>query len=171
MKRVFGLLLMAVFAVGSLQAQSVGKFLKSLESGDDYAVVTVNKEMFKLISSMDIEFEEEGLKDLIDGIKQLKVYVKEDGAEKDDFVKLKSLAQEAKMTELMSVSGGDEEVHLFTKYSDGSSMVEDLLLLVHEGTENVFIEITGKVDMKQLGKLTNKVGIGGLEHLNKVDKP
>ena len=169
MKKMFAIILALIITVGA-DAQSLKSFFKSLEDGDEYAVVSVNKEMFKMLASFDIDVDDEvSLKDLISGINKLKVYVKDDGADLEDFNKLKSIAEANNMSELLSVKDGNQRVLLYTNRSDDSDMVKDILLLVSEENENVFIWLDGKIDLKQVAKLAKKLDIGGLKHLEKIN--
>lgn len=161
----------ALFLSMNVDAQSIDKFLNNLEAGDEYGVVTVNKEMFKLIASMDADFdEEEGLKELVKNIKLLKVYILEDGASLEDFNKLHALAKASSMTELLSVKDGAERVYLYTNSTGDDDYVKDILLLVRDEGQNVFIKMDGSVNLKSLSKLTDSMNIDGFEHLKKIDR-
>lgn len=162
----------AAFLIGtSLMGQSIERFLNSLEDGDDYGVVTVNKEMFKLIASMDADFnEEEGLKELVKDIKLLKVYILENEASIEDFKKLHDMARSSNMTELLSVKDGAERVYLYTNSSGEDEYVRDILLLVRDEGQNVFIKLDGKINLKSLAKLTDNMDIEGFQYLKKIDQ-
>ncbi len=77
----------------SINAQSVSSFFERLEDGDDYAVITINKEMFRMIASFDAETDDEGVKDLIKNIKRVRVFVNDETAEYTDFKELKAISQ------------------------------------------------------------------------------
>ena len=154
----------------SVSAQSLTSFFNDLEDRNDIAIVSVNKEMFKMIAAMDVDFEDAGLKELIKGINSLKIYIQEDNADNEIFKQARSLAQNASMAELLSVKDGIEKVYLYTDSSGNSEYVKNLLLMVHDEDQNVFIRIDGTIKLSELSKLTDKVGIDGLEHLKKIDK-
>lgn len=154
----------------SVSAQSLTSFFNDLEDRNDIAIVSVNKEMFKMIAAMDVDFEDAGLKELIKGINSLKIYIQEDNADNEIFKQARSLAQNASMAELLSVKDGSEKVYLYTDSSGNSEYVKNLLLMVHDEDQNVFIRIDGTIKLSELSKLTDKVGIDGLEHLKKIDK-
>ncbi len=170
MKKIF-FVIAALFIGTALPAQSIDKFLKGLEDGDQYGVVTVNKEMFKLIASMDADFnKEEGLKELVKDIKLLKVYILEDGATIEDFSKLRDLAVQSKMTELVSVKDGSERIYLYTNSTGDDEYVRDILVLVREDNQNVFLKLDGKINLKSLAKLADNMNIEGLDSLKKLDQ-
>lgn len=169
MKNIFSLSFAILLSL-SMSAQSINSFFNDLEDRDDIAIVSVNKEMFKMIASMDVQFKEEGLSDLIKGINSLKIYIQEDNADYELFKKVRSMAQGASMAELLSVKDGSERVYMYTDSDEGTDYVKNLLLMVHDDKQNVFIRLDGKVNLKELSKLTDKMGIDGLEHLKKIDQ-
>lgn len=168
--KTFITIIIGLFLSASLGAQSMNSFFNDLEDRDDIAIVSVNKEMFKMIAAMDVDFEEEGVSELIKGINSLKIYVQEENADYNIFKQARSLAQGASMSELLSVKDGSERVYLYTDGSGDTDFVKNLVLMVHDGDQNVFIRMDGNIKLSELSKLTDKVGIDGLEHLKKIDK-
>ena len=156
--------------ITSLNAQSISSFFERLEDGDDYSVITINKEMFRMIASFDAEFDDEGVKDLIKNIKRVRVFVNDETATSEDFKELKSLASSTSMTNLISVKDAGERVELFTIPTNNDKYVDGLILLVHEEDQNVFIEIDGKINLDDLAKLTEKMDIDGFDQLKKIGK-
>lgn len=168
-KFFLSLALIAIFSA-SVNAQTINKFFDRIEKGDDYAVISVNKEMFRMLSSMNVELDEPGLKELIAGIDMLKIYVKENGANSADYDEIKSLAQSSTMNNLLSIKDGSEHVFLYTVPGSSEDIVKSLLLLVKDTDQNVFIKLDGNINLKYLSKLTDKINISGLENLKKIDK-
>lgn len=168
MNKLMITLLMAVMSL-SVNAQSINKFFDDLEDRDDVAIVTVNKEMFKMIAAMDEDFKEEGLEELIKSINHLKIYVDEEGASYEEFKQIRTMARDKSMAELLSVKDGAERIYLYTDKSDGEHYVKNLLFMMHDGDQNVFIRLDGRVNLRTVSKLTDKMGIDGLEHLKKID--
>ncbi len=169
MKKIISLLSTTLLLV-SLQAQSINNFLSGLEDGDDYGVVTINKEMFKMISAFDVDLgdDEDAIRDLIRDINKVRVFINEENGTYDEYKEIKGIAQGSSMENLVSVKSGGERVDLFTNPTNSDNIVEGLLLLVREGSQNVFIHIDGKINLKHLAMLTEKLDIDGLEYLNKV---
>ncbi len=160
----------SLLATIAIEAQGVSQFLNKLEDGDDYAVVTVNREMFKMLAAMDIEMEEPGLKELIRSIKLLKVYIKDDGGAIEDFNNLNNLAKSSSMNNLVSVKDKSERVMLYTGASKSDEIVDGILLLVHDDNENVFLQIDGLINLNHLSSLAKNMDIKGLDSLKKIDK-
>ncbi len=151
-------------------AQSLNSFFNDLEDRDDVAIVSVNKEMFKMIASMDVDIEGADVQEMIKDINSLKIYVQDENADYETFKTARSIAQSSSMSELLSVKDGSERVYLYTDQSDGNNFVKNLLLMVHDTDQNVFIRLDGKVNLDDLSKLTDKIGIDGLEHLKKIEE-
>jgi len=72
------------------------------------------------------------------------------------------------MESLVTVKDGSERVELFTNPTSKDDIVDGILLLVREGSNNVFIHIDGKINLSHLAKLTESLDIDGLEHLGKI---
>ena len=167
-----GVLFVALFLSATLSSQSINSFLERLDDGDEYGVITINKEMFKMLAGMDIDMgeDEEVIKDLIGGINKVRVFLNEDNGSYDDYKEIKGIADGTSMDNLLSVKDKGERVDLFTNPTSSDGVVDGLLLLVHEETSNVFIHIDGTINLNHLAKLTDKLDIDGLEHLKKIDQ-
>ena len=167
-----GIIIAALLLSVSVQAQSINKFLDKLDAGDDYGVITINKEMFKMLAGMDIDLgeDEEVIKDLVDGINKVRIFMNEENGSSSDYQELKSIASETSMDNLISVKDKGERVDLYTNPTRDDGIVDGLLLIVHEENSNVFIHIDGKINLNHLAKLTEKMDIDGLEHLRKIEQ-
>ncbi len=168
----FIIILAASFLAFSIQAQSVESFLEGLEDSDDYGVITINKEMFKMVASFDVDLgdDEHAIKDLINDINKVKVYINEDSGTYEEYKEIKGLASSTSMENLISVKDGGERVDLFTNPTAQDGVVDGLLLIVREDDQNVFIHMDGKINLQDLAKLTEKLDIDGLNHLKKINK-
>lgn len=168
--RKISILFTALILAVNVQAQSISSFLSDLEDGDDYGVITINKEMFKMFASFDVDLgeDEDAIKDLINDINKVRVFMNDETATYDEFKKIKSIAKGSDMDNLISVKDGSERVDLFTNPTSQDGVVDGLLLLVREGDQNVFIHMDGKINLNTLAKLTESLDIDGLEHLKKI---
>jgi hypothetical protein len=72
--------------------------------------------------------------------------------------------------ELMTAKSKGEEVLMLAK-KDGD-IVEELIILVGGDDDNALVYIAGKMNMKDLSKLSSSVNIqgAGLEHLKDIEK-
>ena len=167
-----GVLIIGLFLSITVTAQSINSFLERLDDGDEYGVITINKEMFKMLSGMDIDLgeDEEIIKDLVDGINKVRVFLNEDSGSYDDYKEIRGIAEGTSMDNLISVKDKGERVDLYTNPTRNDGIVDGLLLLVREESSNVFIHIDGKINLNHLAKLTDKMNIDGLEHLKKIEQ-
>jgi len=170
MKKLTLILMVLFFGSMSMHAQSIKSYLEDLDDKDEYSIVTINKEMFKMIASFEIDFgeDEDAIKDLINDINKVRIFINEEAPDASDYKALKNIAGNTSMDHLISVKDGSERVDLYTNPTSDDSIVEGLLLLVKEESQNVFIHMDGKINLKTLGMLTEKLDIDGLEHLKKI---
>ncbi|MEL6122954.1 MAG: hypothetical protein AAFR14_04475, partial [Bacteroidota bacterium] len=57
---------------------------------------------------------------------------------------------------------------LFTNPVGDEGVVDGLLLLVHEGDQNVFIKMDGRINLDDLARLTESMDIDGFDQLKKI---
>ncbi len=161
-------LIVSLVLITNINAQSISSFFDRLEDGDEYAVITINREMFRMIAAFDVDIDDQAVKELVKNIKRIRIFVNEETASYSDYKEIKRLAASSTLTNLISVKDGDERVELFTNPTDDEQYVNGLILLVREEDQNVFIEIDGKINLAALSKLTDKMDIDGFKHLNKI---
>ena len=171
MKKI-GILFAAFFLSLSIEAQTINKFLENLDDGDEYGVITINRELFKMMASFDIDLgeDEDAIKELISGIDKVRVFINEDTGTYEDYKALKTIADGTDMDNLISVKDKGERVDLFTNPTRDEGVVDGLLLIVHEDTQNVFIHIDGVINLNHLAKLTESLDIEGLDQLKKINR-
>ncbi|MEL6390324.1 MAG: DUF4252 domain-containing protein [Bacteroidota bacterium] len=167
MKKVIATLLSICF-VFSLYGQNFNSFFDKLEDSDDYAVVTVNKEMFRMLASFSADLDDKGIRELVRNIDMLKIYINEDNGTFEDFKEIKTMATGTSLTNLISVKSANERVELFTNPVGDEGVVDGLLLLVHEGDQNVFIKMDGRINLDDLARLTESMDIDGFDQLKKI---
>ncbi len=169
MRNTLVLILIFVSINMSFGQKAVDKFFDKLEDRDDYAVISVNREMFKMLASLDLDSEEPGLKEMLRNIKMLKVYIKESDASLSDFNEINNLIK-GNLNNLVSVKNKEERIMLYTGPGKSDDIVDGIVLLVHGEKENVFIKIDGIINLNQLGALSKKLNIKGLDSLQQLDK-
>ncbi len=170
MKNIIALFITVFITSTTISAQSLNSFFNDLEHRDDVAIISVNKEMFTMFAAMDIDVDGADIKEMVKDINSLKIYIQEDNADYETFKTARGIAQSSSMSELISVKDGSERVYLYTDQSDGDNYVQNLLLMVRETDQNIFIRLDGRVNLDDLSKLTDNIGIDGLENLKKIEK-
>lgn len=160
----FVVLLVVLCAAMSVMAQDVvSDFQKKYGNGEEFTNINISAKMFQMMASVAEPETEEIVKNLT-GMKVLT-------AEKDmakyyqdavAFVNRSGSGYE----ELMSVQEKDEDVRMFTKESKG--VITELIIIVGGKKDFVLMGITGKIDLKQMAKLSKSMNINGMEYLNRV---
>lgn len=158
-------------------------YFDSLEDHDDVTAIVVNKNMFKLMSKIDIDTDDAEAKEylnLIKNIDDLKVFVsKKPGVT----TKMKNMVDQylkkANLEELMRVKDKDANVKFYFKQGSNQDKVAELLMFVSGikdvnvnggNVETVLLSLTGDIDLKQISKLTNEMDLPGGKHLKKAEK-
>ena len=148
-------------------AQSV---FDKFEDMDDVKVVVVNKSAFSLMSAIGQESDDEYF-DMIKGLTQLRVLATENQSiAKQMQSTFNAYLKKAKLTELMRAKDGKDVVKIYVKNTKDPNFVEELLMYVNH-TENgkkqgVIVSLTGRIDLKNVSKLTAKMNIPGGKHLD-----
>lgn len=167
MRKVISTIVFSFFVL-AMYGQSFDQVFERFEDSDDYAVITINKEMFRMVASLDADLDDQGIRDLVRNINKVMIYINEDSGSYEDFKELKKIAGSTSMTNLISVKSSDERVELFTNPTGDESIVDGLVLLVHSDSENVFIKMDGRIDLDALSRLAEKMDIDGFEELKKI---
>ena len=169
MKKITTLLLVALFPLLALaQNSAVDKVFKKYGDRDGFTVVTISKGLLKMVSKMDDDRES---RDFLSRVHEIKILATED--HKSDinlYDEVLSDLNKSDYEELMSAKSKGEEVLILAK-KDGD-ILEELIILVGGDDNNALVYISGKMNMKDLAKLSSSVNIkgAGLEHLKDIDK-
>ena len=121
-----------------------------------------------MVANMDDDRESQ---DFLGRVHQIKILAIEDHkSEINLYDEVLSDLNKSDYEELMTVKSEGEEVLLLAK-KDGD-ILEELILLVGGKDDNALVYISGKMNMKDLSKLSSSVNIkgAGLDHLKDLDK-
>ncbi len=166
-------LLVAPLLVGAQNAFDV------FEDENDVTSVVVTKNMFKLLSKMDLnsnDAEAQEYLDLVNNLDNIKIYTTEnlEVAARMDAAVAKYLAGSKGLSELMRVKDKDKNIKFYSKEGSDENHVRELLMhLVGDldGEERtVIMSITGNIDLKKISKLTSDLNMPGSEELKNVEK-
>jgi hypothetical protein len=169
MKKVTILLLVALFPLlAAAQNSAIDKVFKKYGDRDGFTVVTISKGLLKMAANMDDDREAQDFLSRIHSIKILALEDHNSGINLYDEVL--SELDKSSYDELMTAKSKGEEVLILAK-KDGD-IVEELIILVGGGDDNALVYISGKMNMKDLSKLSSSVNIegAGLSHLKDVEK-
>ena len=162
------------------------------EDDPEVASVIVNQKMFKMLANMSLDVDDKDAQEVIDfvgGITGLRVFTtgseSVSGQMKSDF---KSHISSSSLEELMRVKDGGQTVKFYVKEGKDENHVKELVMLatglkeMTKGSdvkingrsasdfETVILSLTGNIDLRQIGKFTDKMDVPGGEHLKKAGK-
>jgi len=170
--KLFRFLFVLVLSVISLNAfaqeDAITRFFDKYVEDEKFTAVFISPKVFDMIATMESDdpeaYEMQKVLSDLDGIRILTT--EENGQKYYDEV-LKTL-QLNKYEVLMQVRDKGENVRFLVKEKD--STVSELLLLVGGSNEFVLMSFTGKIDLKNISKLSKSLNIEGVEHLEELEQ-
>jgi hypothetical protein len=162
-------LVMLCLSVSTFAQNSAVDGLFSKYSGTEgFTTVNVSTQLFDLLAKL--EPEDEDLQKLASQISSVKVLASE-GCSHDKninfFDELEGQVNFGDFNELLTVKEKDQDVKMLVKETNG--IINEFLLVVG-GSENALVHITGNIDLKTLGELSDDLDIGQLAHLKKLEE-
>jgi hypothetical protein len=130
--------------------------------------VTISKGLLKTAANMDDDRESQ---DFLGRVHQIKILAAEDHkTEINLYDEVLTNLDKSEYEELLTAKTNGEEVIILAKKA--GDIVEELIILVGGDDNNALVYISGKMNMKDLGKLSSSVNIegAGLDHLKDVEK-
>ena len=161
---------LATFAQGSFD---------SFENEKDVTSVVVTKNMFKLLSKMDLNSNDPEVEDylkMVDNLETIKIFTTDNpevgarmSAQVNEYV-----SSNNELSELMRVKDDGKNIRFYSKQGTTDTLVSELLMhlngLVEGKAMTVVMSITGTIDLKQIGKLTQELKVPGSEQLKNINK-
>lgn len=157
-------LLFITFA--SAQENAIDKFFSKYEEIADFTVVNVSPRVFPMIAKISSESEDKEFKNLVAGLKGLKMITTQKDAAKYYQEVLAKLPKNYE--ELVTVKEKGKNIKFLTKGTNDK--ISELLLVIGGTNEFMLLSIIGDIDLNNVAKLANKINIQGSEHLDKVTK-
>lgn len=151
----------------------------SFENEKDVTSVVVTKNMFKLLSKMDLNSsdpEAQAYLKMVDNLDNIKIFTTDNSAvaKKMDASVAKYIADSKGLGELMSVKEDGKNIKFYSKEGKNENFVSELLMhlvgIVNGKPTTVIMSITGNIDLKQISKLTEDLKVPGSEQLKNIDK-
>lgn len=151
----------------------------SFEDEKDVTAVVVTKNMFKLLSKMDLSStdpEAQAYLKMVDNLDNIKIFTTENPAvgKKMDASVAKYIAASKGLGELMSVKDDGKNIKFYSKEGVNDNFVSELLMhmdgIVNGKPTTVIMSITGNIDLKQISKLTEELKVPGSDQLKNIDK-
>jgi len=182
------LALVIVFVQISLISYGQNLF-NDFEDLDGVTSIVINNKMFSMLSSIEINPsnpEEQQFWDMIKNITSLKVLTTDDESIALDMGKrVKQYLNKSNLDELMRIKDGDQTVSMYIAEGKDEFHVKELLMFVNgikeitseqnitiNGTkrdiETIILLLNGDIDLRQISRLTEKMDVPGVKHLNKA---
>ncbi len=174
MKRIAIIIAMAWMPILSW-GQSI---FDSFENEKDVTSVVVTKNMFKLLSKMDLNSsdpEAQAYLNMVNNLDNIKIFTTENPtvAKQMDAAVDKYVSSSKDLGELMRVKDKGQNIKFYSKEGKNDNFVSELLMhldgMVDGKQTTVIMSITGNIDLKQISKLTEDLKVPGSEQLKNID--
>ncbi|KAA1242791.1 DUF4252 domain-containing protein [Aquimarina sp. RZ0] len=175
MKKLVVVITLALIPYFSIAQSNFDKY----EDMNDVSSVVVTSKMFKLLSKLDLESNDQEVKEyinLVENIKNIKVFATENkGIGQKMKADVETYLKGSTLDELMRVKSDGKNVKFYSKPGKNEDFVSELFMFM-EGMENdggpntVILTITGDIDLKQVSKIADHLNVPGGEELKKVKK-
>ncbi|MEL6812979.1 MAG: DUF4252 domain-containing protein [Bacteroidota bacterium] len=172
------LAILVAFMITPMLVSAQGVF-DSYEDENDVTSVVVTKNMFKLLSKIEVESDDPEVQEymsMVNSLDNIKVFMTENesiGARMKSDVQ-KYVNSSSGLEELMRVKDDGKNVKFYSKQGKDENHVSELLMFLDgemEGKDGtVVMSITGDIDLKQISKLTKELNVPGSDELKNVKK-
>ena len=175
MKKVI-ILLAIVLTPGLMGAQNA---FDAFEDEREVSSVVVTKNMFKLLSQLDLESNDPEAKEyleLVNNLDYIKIYSTENKevAQRMDAAVASYLSNSSKLSELMRVKDDGKNIKFYSKEGKSENFVSELLMHLTGNIDGedrtIIMSITGKIDLKKISKLTGDLNMPGSEELKNIEQ-
>lgn len=175
MKKVVLLLTMAIAPMVLFSQNAFDSF----ENDKDVTSVVVTKNMFKLLSKMDLNSadpEAQAYLKMVNDLENIKIFTTDNPAvsQKMSAAVSKYVSSTNTLGELMRVKDEDKNIKFYSKEGKNENYVSELLMhldgMVEGKPTTVIMSITGNIDLKQISKLTSELKVPGSDELKNIDK-
>jgi hypothetical protein len=159
----------AILISGYTYAQDFSKY----ENQPGISTVIINKNMFKLMSRLDLDSQDEEIQqyvNLINNMENIKIFKSNNLEMRDDLLAdANTYVKKNNLEELMRVQEDGKKVSFMFKPGKTDDEILQLFMLVdgmEEENETIVIIINGLIDLKQVSKLAKDLNVPGAGSLN-----
>lgn len=170
MKKILILFAFIVLGTGVYaQGEAITKFFNKYAGDESFTEAKVSSKMFGLFTNMEVEnADDKEVLEAISKLKGLRILGKENTSDARNLYKEASLAIGKEYEELMSVRDKDKDMKFYIRESGGK--ISELLMIMGGTKDFMVMSLFGEIDLKQISRIGRKMDVGGLEHLEKIDK-
>jgi len=171
MKRLVLIMLVSVMAFqANAQNDAISKYFAKYMDNDDFMSINISGKMFQMMSSIDVENEEEQkyMMESVGKVKGVKAIAAQKDVDGDAMYKEALKLVEGKgFEELMSVKEESKNIKFLIK--EKNNKIDELFMVMGGGDEFGLLSIVGDgIDLNMLYKLSKTVGVGGFEQFEKL---
>ena len=171
MKRItFFLSLFILACTANAQNSAVDKLFEKYGGKDGFTTVTISKQMFDMFSQLDENSKDDKeFKDVASKLTSIRILAMDKKGENavnfyNELMKELPIAQ---YKELMTVKEKGQDVK-FLVHEENGKITE--LLMISGGDDNALICISGIIDLKTISKLSKSMQIQGMDKLDDIKK-
>ena len=151
----------------------------SFEFEREVSSVVVTKNMFKLLSKLDLEsndIESKEYLELVNNLDNIKIYSTENKevGERMDVAVATYLSPSLGLSELMRVKDSGKNIKFYSRNGKSDNYVSELLMHLTGNIDGddrtIIMKITGNIDLKKISKLTSELNMPGSEELKNINR-
>ena len=187
MKKITIILALILIPVLAISQNVFDKY----EDVEGVTSVIVNKKMFSMLASMGINLDDPEVQETLDMIKKIdgmKVFTTGDEKVSSDMLAtVNSYLKTSNLQELMRIKDGEQTVKFYVKEGKDENHVKELLMFMSglkeltknqdiningkkREVETVLLSLTGEIDLRKIGEITNSMNVPGGDQLKNVKK-
>lgn len=152
------------------QNDAISKYFEKYKDDTRFTMVEVSPKLFNMIANVASEdIKDEEVLNMIKEMKGLKI-LQTDQNPTDFYKEAIAKFQVSEYEEFLTVRDEGQNIKFLVKDEQNGNLVNELLLLVGGEDEFVMISFVGKIYLNKISKLAKSLDIGGMEHLDKIDK-
>lgn len=169
MKKLVLLLVMGIFGISTLMAQSAAdKIFDKYNGKEGFTVVTMNSAMFDIIAKMDTTESGKEMADMARSINRIRILAADTVMNGVNlYTEVMDMLPKKEYVELMSVKENDMDI-TFMINEKGGKVAELLMVIGGSKDDNAIISITGDIDLAKIGSMAKTMNIEGMEQLEKL---
>lgn len=173
MKKITTLIVLIALGTGVYaQSESISKFFNKYATDESFTTqVTISSKMFSLFTNMEVEKpEDKEVLEAISKLKGLRIIGKENTSDARNLYKEASgIILQNKFEELMSVKDKDKDMKFYI-IEKTPGKISELVMVSGSAKDFMMMTLFGEIDLKQVSRIGQKMNVGGLENLEKMDQ-
>lgn len=176
MKKALYTILITLGVSLSGYAQSI---FDKFENNNEVTSLIVTKNMFKLMSKIDLSSSDPEAKEylqLVENLENIKVFTTANTSVAAEMKKTVDsyLSSGKKMSELMRINDDGVVIRFYVQEGKNENFVKELFMYLEDpkstDSKAVVMSITGNIDLRQVSKLTSELNVPGSENLKDIKK-